>query len=51
MMIVLWIGYTLFLLGIIVAIIIWAKRNRQFSEQEHASRLPLEIEDDVIKID
>jgi nitrogen fixation-related uncharacterized protein len=30
-------------LGIIIGVIIWAIRNGQFSKQDHASQLPLEI--------
>ncbi len=41
-----WSGYTLFMSGIIIAIVVWAIRNKQFTRQDRASRLPLEIEDD-----
>jgi nitrogen fixation-related uncharacterized protein len=43
-----WCGYTLFMVGIIVVAVIWAKKNKQFSQQAHAGWLPLEIEDDPI---
>lgn len=42
-----WFGYLFFMVCIILALLWWAKRNRQFTDQEHASRLPLEIEDKV----
>lgn len=40
-----WFGYTLYMLGIIVAVVVWAKKSGQFKDQGHASRLPLEIND------
>lgn len=40
-----WFGYTLFMVGIIAGVLVWAKKSRQFREQEHASRLPLEIDE------
>lgn len=40
-----WWGYTLFMLGIIVVVLVWARKHRQFGEQSHASHLPLEIPD------
>lgn len=40
-----WLGYTMLMVGIIIAAVIWAKKTGQFSDQEHASRLPLEIEE------
>ena len=44
-----WFGYTLFMVGIIIVAIVWAIRNKQFSQQAHASQLPLEIEDDSMQ--
>ncbi len=38
-----WFGYTLFMLGIIIGVLVWAKKNRQFHDQDKASKLPLEI--------
>lgn len=43
-----WFGYTLFMLGIIVVVVVWATKHKQFGDQAHASRLPLEIEDDIM---
>ncbi|HEX2934793.1 MAG TPA: hypothetical protein VHO72_05520 [Bacteroidales bacterium] len=40
-----WFGNTLYMLGIIVAVVVWAKKSGQFKDQQHASRLPLEIND------
>jgi nitrogen fixation-related uncharacterized protein len=39
---VLWIAFTVIALGGIIAVLVWAVRARQFSDQDHARYLPLE---------
>jgi nitrogen fixation-related uncharacterized protein len=39
-----WFGYTLFMVGIMIGVAVWAKKNKQFKDQDHASKLPLEID-------
>ena len=40
-----WIGYLIAVFFIVIGVILWAKRNGQFSKQTRASRLPLEIDE------
>jgi len=37
--------YAVVILGIVVGVVIWAVRHDQFKDQDHISRLPLEIEE------
>jgi nitrogen fixation-related uncharacterized protein len=37
-----WIAFTVIALGGIIAVLVWAVRARQFSDQNHARYLPLE---------
>jgi cbb3-type cytochrome oxidase maturation protein len=37
-----WIAFAVVMLLAIVAVLVWAIRSRQFADQDHAARLPLE---------
>ncbi len=39
-----WITFTVWALLTMTAVMVWAVRSRQFSNQDHARRLPLECE-------
>ena len=40
--IMLWVAFAVVMLLAIVAVLVWAIRSRQFADQDHAARLPLE---------
>jgi len=39
---IMWITFTAIALVGVVAVLVWAVRSRQFSDQDHARRLPLD---------
>lgn len=41
----LWIVYLFITLIIVIGVIVWAVRNNQFTKQNRASRLPMEIDE------
>jgi cbb3-type cytochrome oxidase maturation protein len=41
-LIIVWVTFAVLMLTAIVATLVWAVRSRQFSDQDHARRLPLE---------
>jgi cbb3-type cytochrome oxidase maturation protein len=41
-LIIVWVTFAVLMLAAIVATLVWAVRSRQFSDQDHARRLPLE---------
>jgi nitrogen fixation-related uncharacterized protein len=45
-----WLIYTFIMLIITAIVFVWAFKHRQFKDQGHASKLPLEIEDDFINL-
>ncbi len=40
-----WIAYLVAVFFIVIGVLLWAKRNNQFTRQTRASRLPLEIDE------
>ena len=40
-----WIAYLVAVFFIVIGVLLWAKRNNQFTKQTRASRLPLEIDE------